>query len=85
MEPQEPGKITYSYGQTHDMTERPTVYGSDMWQVHYYSHEFHRITWDVSNGRVYCAYAESFQKKGRSKHYGWQWDRDVTDRLPISL
>lgn len=80
----EAGEIKYSYGQTHDMTERPTVYGADMWQVHYYSHPLHRVTWDVSRGLVYAAYAQTFRQKGRG-HYGWQWDRDVTDPLPITL
>jgi hypothetical protein len=80
---QEIGKITYSYGQIHDMTERPNVYGADMWQVHSYSHEWHRITWDVSRGRVYASYAETY-RMGR-RHFGWQHDRDVTDPLPITL
>ena len=48
----EAGEIKYSYGQTHDMTERPEVHGADMWKVHYYTHADHRITWDVSNDRI---------------------------------
>ena len=33
------GDITYTHGLMSDLTEKPQVSGTDIWQVHFYMHD----------------------------------------------
>ena len=79
------GTITYSRGQLRDVATAPTVYRSEVWQVHLYVHADHRTTWDISAGKVIACYAESFRKIGRRPHRCWCHDEDCTAPTPITL
>lgn len=79
------GTITYSRGQLRDVTTAPTVYRSEIWQVHLYVHADHRTTWDISDGKVIACYTESFRKLPRRSHSGWCHDEDITASVPITL
>lgn len=79
------GDITYSRGQLRDQDTAPTVYRSELWQVHLYVHADHRTTWDISDGKVIACYTESLRKLPRRSFHGWCHDEDANYPIPITL
>lgn len=77
--------IKYSMGQLRDLDSPPRVSDSTMWHVHYYTHDAHRFTWDISAGKVYECRRESFRLNKRRGYATWMCDEVVNDPLPIAL
>ena len=65
------GDITYTHGLMSDLTEKPQVSGTDIWQVHFYMHDDYRFTWDVSSGQVFEVREEHFKPILGRYYMGW--------------
>lgn len=78
--------VTYSRGQLQDQDTRPTITGPELWQVHYYeTHPLHRVTWDISRGKVLDCYEQTWQRQPRRNYDAWTWTRNAAYPLPIAI